>query len=605
MKVQVGAVNDAPVAVADAVQTSEDTEILIRVLANDSDIEGDPLVISSATGAKNGSTQIIADTEIIYTPAPDWNGTDTFVYTISDGGGKTATAQVKVQVGAVNDAPIAVGTIPPQTLDEGAGPATLQITSYFDDPDEDPLVYSAVSSNPEILTVFTSGVTLTLTQRRYGEASITVTAQDPGELEAVQTFPVNVSDQLARAVMNETLAAMARAHIGSARMTLSSRVQRSGTGPLLIVSGHRIPFSRKEFGQRLEQWAMRAGLSGGETKWELPFGGESQDILPRRAWRFWGQGDMQTFTGTPTAKQNYEGDLLTAWTGIDRSLGRYFLAGIALARSIARADWSTGAVSGQLETSLTAVHPYLHWSNSVTSIWAMAGRGWGFADNRRDTGDRGESMLDLQLGLVEAEYQFNGWLGLRANAAWASLATASGTETLDNHHVTVDQQRLGIKLNPSVQLDYFLIDPFVEASARRDGGEGQTGSGLEVAAGFQASGGLIHLEAHGRILLLHSASSYEERGLGIKLGVGRPEKEGFSLSISPRWGGPGNAANALWQEQLNTSATTYNAWSLNSTARYASRLPGGQLLEWFSSVGHSVQGWRGTLGVRNNRPLWR
>ena len=45
--------------------------------------------------------------------------------------------------------------------------------------------------------------------------------------------------------------------------------------------------------------------------------------------------------------------------------------------------------------------------------------------------------------------------------------------------------------------------------ARRDGGSGQTGAGLEVAGGLRAARGVFHVEGMGRLLALHSAAGYQ------------------------------------------------------------------------------------------------
>ena len=77
------------------------------------------------------------------------------------------------------------------------------------------------------------------------------------------------------------------------------------------------------------------------------------------------------------------------------------------------------------------------------------------------------------------------------------------------------------------------------ASARRDGGAGQTGSGLEVAGGFRTAGGPVRIDARGRFLVLHSAEGYEERGLGVTLSAGSPsDEEGLSLSVITALGRP-------------------------------------------------------------------
>ncbi|WP_139838221.1 FecR family protein, partial [Roseovarius gaetbuli] len=103
--VNVGAVNDAPVAQDDSAVTAEDTSVQIAVLGNDSDVDGDALSVTQAT-AQHGSVQINNDGTLSYTPDADFNGTDTISYTVSDGQ-DVDTAEVTVNVGAVNDAPVA------------------------------------------------------------------------------------------------------------------------------------------------------------------------------------------------------------------------------------------------------------------------------------------------------------------------------------------------------------------------------------------------------------------------------------------------------------------------------------------------------------------
>jgi VCBS repeat-containing protein len=105
--VTVNAVNDAPVASDDVISTNEDTTVTIDVLANDSDLDGDSLSVTSAT-ASNGTVTINVDGTLSYTPNADFNGTDIISYEITDGNGGSAAALATVAVDAVNDDPVAV-----------------------------------------------------------------------------------------------------------------------------------------------------------------------------------------------------------------------------------------------------------------------------------------------------------------------------------------------------------------------------------------------------------------------------------------------------------------------------------------------------------------
>ncbi len=112
------AVNDPPVATANTFTTTEDTPILINVLGNDSDPEGDTLTVTHINGAPisaggsgiavtGGIVTLAANGTLTFTPNADFNGAPSFTYTIADGNGGTATASVTGTVDAVNDPPVA------------------------------------------------------------------------------------------------------------------------------------------------------------------------------------------------------------------------------------------------------------------------------------------------------------------------------------------------------------------------------------------------------------------------------------------------------------------------------------------------------------------
>jgi VCBS repeat-containing protein len=107
VNVTVDPVNDPPVAVDDGATTNEDTAVVINVLANDSDVDGDTLTITAVGTAGNGTVVDNGDGTVTYTPDPDYNGPDSFTYTVSDGT-VTDTATVNVTVNPVNDPPVAV-----------------------------------------------------------------------------------------------------------------------------------------------------------------------------------------------------------------------------------------------------------------------------------------------------------------------------------------------------------------------------------------------------------------------------------------------------------------------------------------------------------------
>ncbi|BAY86177.1 G-D-S-L family lipolytic protein [Calothrix parasitica NIES-267] len=132
--VNVAPVNDTPVAQNDSATTNQETVVSIKVLENDSDVDGDSLTIISADPGSNGNTAIV-NNEIVYTPDSNFNGTDSFSYEISDGNGGTNTAQVSVTVtesdsgsGSNPSARVNAGLLALYNFNEGSGDRVFDVS---------------------------------------------------------------------------------------------------------------------------------------------------------------------------------------------------------------------------------------------------------------------------------------------------------------------------------------------------------------------------------------------------------------------------------------------------------------------------------------------
>ncbi|WP_353347063.1 tandem-95 repeat protein, partial [Litorivita sp. NS0012-18] len=173
--VTVTPVNDDPVANDDVASTEEDTPVTIDVLGNDTDVDGDPLTVTEAT-SPDGDVTINPDGTITFEPAPDFTGEATITYTVDDGQGGTDTAQVTVNVGEVNDPPVAEDDA--ATTDEDT-PVTIDVLGNDTDADGDDLTVTEATSPDGTVTINPDG-TLEFTPNPdfNGEAVISYTIDD-------------------------------------------------------------------------------------------------------------------------------------------------------------------------------------------------------------------------------------------------------------------------------------------------------------------------------------------------------------------------------------------------------------------------------------------
>ena len=170
-----------------------------EVYAHDyfSDPDGDTLTYTaSTTDSSIASVSVggVGDSTVyIYANAL---GTVTITVTVTNPDGATASQAFSITVvEQPNRAPGTYGSIPGQKVKVGGAAATVDVSSYFNDPDSDTLTYTASSSDTGKATVSVSSATVSITPVAVGTATITVTASDPDGLTATQSFVVTVVQQ--------------------------------------------------------------------------------------------------------------------------------------------------------------------------------------------------------------------------------------------------------------------------------------------------------------------------------------------------------------------------------------------------------------------------
>jgi len=133
--------NEAPTTVDDSAAIIFNTAKAVAVLANDRDPDGDVLTISAVTAPAHG-TAAITGGQITYTPHSGYSGPDSFGYTVSDGRGGTASANVSLAVG--QPGPVAVDDGPYWVAQRGVAQINVLANDY--DVEGRPLSLAAVGA---------------------------------------------------------------------------------------------------------------------------------------------------------------------------------------------------------------------------------------------------------------------------------------------------------------------------------------------------------------------------------------------------------------------------------------------------------------------------
>ena len=492
----------------------------------------------------------------------------------------------------------------PLRLEPGVAmtPATLPAATGGDGE----LTYTLASSPAGLAGLDFDAATRRLsgTPEAAGDYGFTYTAHDADANReasdaAVLTFTVTVEDARTAAVrrsVRRVLAGVARRALTSALDNIGARFAASVPPGGLTLAGERVPFGaaagagveeergcapgvpgRQGFGQAGERagfgpdgegcasvarsWSVEASELAYASAFSLTLGsGEGPGLASGPLWSVWGRGDLGSFSGRPGPGMSYDGELRTGWLGVDARSGPW-VAGLAVSRGRGEADYSfaEGGVSGsgRLETGLTALYPYGRWTVSDgLEVRGVLGAGRGEARHWLDGEERETSDLSMRMGSAGLRHELPPLSGIglavRADASLARLETDEGPDHVDGLTADSWRVRAGLEASRRFALDgEEALEPFLEGAARRDGGDGLAGTGLEVAGGVRYTAPRLHVEARGRWLASHSEEGAEERGVSVtaRLGPGA-QGRGLSLTLSPRWGAGAGSAEALWGDEL-------------------------------------------------------
>ncbi len=531
----------------------------------------------------------------------------------------TATATVTVED---NDTePTVTLVLSPDTIDENGGTST--VTARLDHPSSEKTTVT-VSVKP-VLPAVTDDYTLSANREltiaagettSTGEVTITGVDNDveaPDKTVTVSGTATNSQgvtdpDAVTLTLRDNDLVDGRRRRLEYALASFGRTVaqdlvtavedRRWATGTTATLAGTRLSLSEEAVYEALRRHtdpdgdlmvdtaALREMLS--RSSFQVSLGGEGEaGGMGADSLVLWGRGSRSWRAGRLEADVETQGEALSGQLGVEFRVREDTLVGVMLNGSEGEVEFD-GALDTEVETELVGVHPYARWSPwQGLRTWAMVGYGAGEATLT----DKYSALSGTDLEMMMAAGGGSHEVASRWGVDW-SVGTNGFVVQLDADEVQFDGEgqaalvpavqsevwQLRLLLEGSAGEDFGGVEGLrgnVELAARVDGGDAESGLGMEVGGGvgYGRSDLGIEVDASGRVLLTHEEEGLEDAGVSLALAVdpGEPGR-GPYFALSPSWGNAASGARSMWEDRQPTVGGSGGRYRFEPEMRLSSEL---------------------------------
>ena len=390
---------------------------------------------------------------------------------------------------------------------------------------------------------------------------------------------------------------------GSAALAMADIARSFGDGSAHDTAGPGLGAGGTGFGQTPAQQSRTMTARDALLGSSFSLTGEKDGSGGSMA--FWGRAAQARFDGRE-GTFSLDGTATTAMLGADYARGRW-LIGLALAQSEGEGDYRDtkatprppsqfcdevegetpalcdGAVrtgDGKVKASLTAAIPYAAFQASERlRLWGAAGYGTGEVTLKTELGGRYGADTSWTMAaagmrgeLLEAPAEGGPALAVTSDALWTQTSSEK-TRDLAASDSDVTRLRVGLEGSYRVAMENGgSLVPKLEVGARHDGGDAETGFGIELGGGVKWTdpGMGISLDLSGRTLIAHGDDDLKDRGFSAALAYdpAPATKRGASLSLRQDFGGRATGGlDALFQPATlddRTGSEATSRWALEA-----------------------------------------
>ena len=273
---------------------------------------------------------------------------------------------------------------------------------------------------------------------------------------------------------------------------------------------------------------------------------------------FWSRSAQSQFHGRDGVMA-LNGDVRTTMFGADYSKGR-MVTGVSLSHSRGLGNYAS-VDSGRMTSAVTGLYPWIGYKASErVTVWTVAGYGAGSLLLNPGAGPAIETGLSMVMVAGGGRGQIlgdgNGFgLAFKADALWVGTHTKAVDGPggrLAATDAAVNRLRTALEGSHNLTIgNRMALTPSVEVGIRQDGGDAETGTGMDVGAGlvFADAGTGLSVDVRVRKLVVHQAHGFAEHGMSISVSYNPTPTTplGFIARVSPAWGGDAmSGAEALW-----------------------------------------------------------
>ena len=541
---------------------------------------------------------------------PSTADTTTLTYTVTDtnGASTSVTFTVMVSAGLTLDTPGNQNYTLDTAIPDLQLPAATGGTGT--------LVYTLTGPGglPGGLT-FTAGTrTLSGTPDTAGTTTLTYSVTSANGASTNATFTVRVSDNtdegfadLNTLILPEMARTIADQKVSAITQRIAKTMSGGSTRSVTIAGHSTLAEAASAHGQAIADGTLSLKDLLNNSDFVLPLndaGGTDSGAL-------WGGGSYRSFEGSGGEDVDFDGDLFSAYLGLDTKPRDDLLIGLTLSWSQGNLDYQRSELErkGDYKLDLTSVNPYVGWEvlAGKLDLWATASYGWGDLKINDDGSDQASSYVEtwdvavggnIQLSQATSPVLFR----LKSSALLTEM-DVEGSDDIAGLDVDVSLLRMVLEgTDKHLLADGAYVEPSLEVGVRYNGGDGETGFEAELGAGFRYINPIAGLTLEGRARTLVGRDNYNAWGVsGLMLLEQGSNGRGLSFSLSPGYGNTNSGTEKIWKDGLRDEISGDQDYSLRLDTRigYGLTAPGVRgLLTPYSEMtfGGSDRSYR--LGIR-------